>query len=852
MEKHAGTAAEKQAGIDEIASLSEEELLRAWRTSRSGLSHDEARRRHLIYGYNEPARKKESPLIFQALHEFKDPLSLMLIVIATFLLFTDNLPSAGLIYGMVVVGALLSFYQEHKAGKEAKKLTEMVSSTATVLRDGKEEEAKIRVLVPGDIVRLAAGDVIPADVRILEEKDLHVDQSTLTGEAYPVEKDAKPAKGKAKGIASLSNICFMGSNVVSGSAIALVMKTGSDTEFGALVLHVAGQQVETSFERGVKSYVGMMMKIIFAMVMLTFGLNAVMKGDLFESFMFAIAVAVGLAPEMLPMMVAVNLSNGAMAMSKKRVIVKRLSAIHNFGAMDVLCTDKTGTLTMGTVVLERHFDLSENDSSEVLKYAYLNSYFQTGLRNVMDDAIQKHSHISVAGWHKVDEMPFDFSRRMMSVVVDNGKSHMLIAKGAPEEIIQRCSHYEQGGKVYPGSRHHKKLLSLSDKYRREGFRVLALAYRRFPRKARAYGKQDETGLVLKGFMIFLDPPKASAKKAVATLEGMGISLKVLTGDNELVARKICGDVGIDVSGVAVGDEIEKLTDSELAKKVEEISVFARLAPLQKERIILALKKNGHTVGYMGDGINDAPSLKNSDVGVSVDNGADIAKETADIILLKKSLMVLADGVVEGRKTYSNITKYIKMGSSSNFGNMFSVVGASAFLNFLPMRPIQILFNNFLYDMSQVTIPTDNVDSEQLEKPLPWDVEYIKKVMFYLGPVSSLFDFITFGACILLGAPAALFQTVWFMESLATQTLVIHVVRTGKVPFLESRPSRLLLISSFAIVAIGWLVVFSPFGEYFGFVPPPAEYLAVIVGIVVAYLVAVQLVKMWFARKFGWK
>ena len=838
--------------ISQLAGMEESALLTHFRASKNGISNDEARRRHAIYGYNEPEKKKETPLLLQILHEFKDPLSLVLIAIAAVSFLTGSVPSALLILAMVVIGAALSFVQENKAGKEAKKLTEMVSSTATVLRDGKSEEMKMRFLVPGDIVLLSAGDIIPADVRILSEKDLHINQASLTGESFPVEKVAGAVRAKENDLNSFSNICFMGSNVVIGSAVCLVVKTGRGTEFGALAAHINSPAVETSFDKGVKDYVAMMMKLIFIMVLITFLINAVFKENLLESLLFALAVAVGLAPEMLPMMVALNLSNGAIAMSKKRVIVKKLSAIQNFGAMDVLCTDKTGTLTLGEVVLERYFDLSENDSEEVLRYAYLNSSFQTGLKNLMDEAIINRKRIDISHVKKVDEIPFDFSRKMMSVVVDEGDGHMLIAKGAPEEIISRCGGYDVKGKVLSNrGHHHKMLMEVSDKYRKDGFRVLALAYKKFPRRQKAYGKEDECDLVLKGYMIFLDPPKPSAKKAIFALGALGVRLKVLTGDNELVTRKICSEVGIDVSGVAIGERIARMDDDELSRLVERTSVFARLTPLQKERIITALKKNGHTVGYMGDGINDAPPLKQSDVGISVNNAADIAKETADIILLKKSLMVIVDGVVEGRKTHANILKYIKMGSSSNFGNMFSVVGASAFLPFLPMQPIQILLNNFLYDMSQVTIPSDNVDDELVAKPCPWDVEHIKKVMFYIGPVSSLFDFATFAACIVLGAGAPIFQTVWFLESLMTQTLVIHIVRTPKIPFLESRPSRMLLFSSFAIVVIGWAIVYSPFGQYFGFAAPPPIFVAVIFGIVITYFVLVQLVKVWFAKKFGW-
>ncbi|HII53327.1 magnesium-translocating P-type ATPase [Candidatus Micrarchaeota archaeon CG1_02_49_24] len=650
----------------------------------------------------------------------------------------------------------------------------------------------------------------------------------------------------------------MGSNVVSGTAVGLVVKTGTATQFGGLAAKVSGQAARTSFDIGVNKFVILMIWFMAVLVLTIFAINALLKGNPIEALLFSLAVAVGLTPEMLPMLITVNLSKSAHAMAKKNVIVKKLSAIQNFGAMDILCTDKTGTLTLGEVILEKHFDLDGRESEAVLMDAYLNSYFQTGLKNLLDKAILKHEHLSariVNSHRKIDEVPFDFSRKMMSVVVENNGRHLLISKGAPEEVIKRCTKYERDGAVEVlAEAHHKLFLGAADKHRNDGFRVLALAYREFAPGKKTYSRDDECELVLKGFMIFLDPPKPTVKRVIESLQKLGILFKVLTGDNELVTRNVCNEVGLDLSagGIATGDMLEGIGDKKLSELVEKTSVFARLTPLQKERIIHALRKNDHIVGYLGDGINDAPALRASDVGISVNNAADIAKETADLILLKKSLTALCDGVVEGRKTYANILKYVKMGASSNFGNMFSITGASLFLQFLPMLPIQILLNNFLYDMSQMGIPTDNVDSEYISKPTPWNIEYIKKVMIFFGPISSLFDFITYGVLLLFSASQPLFHTVWFLESLCTQTLVVHVIRTAKLPFLESRPSNYLIITSVAILVAGVsITLFQPLGSLFGFVAPPPEYFLIIAGIVGAYLILVQVMKSWFVKKYGW-
>jgi Mg2+-importing ATPase len=556
------------------------------------------------------------------------------------------------------------------------------------------------------------------------------------------------------------------------------------------------------------------------------------------------------------MLVAINLSKGAIAMSKKDVIVKRLNAIQNFGAMDVLCTDKTGTLTLDKIVVERHCDVVRKEDDDVLRMAYINSFYQTGLKNILDRAILTHEKILIKQYKKVDEVPFDFSRKVMSVVVEADGKHRIIVKGAPEEIYRRCTKFELDGEILDLDEAKLVLVELENEYNdlsSEGFRVLAIAYKDFDQPKNVYTKDDEQNLILKGYIAFLDPPKASVKKTIETLNDLGIEFKVLTGDNELVTKKICSDVGLNIRGFATGEQVEKADDATLGQLVKTTTVLARLSPLQKERVIHALHKNGHIVGYLGDGINDAPALKAADVGISVNNAVDIAKETADIILLKKSLLVLIDGVIEGRKTFGNIIKYIKMGSSSNFGNMFSMTGASLFLPFLPMLPIQILLNNFLYDLSQIAIPSDNIDEEYLLKSRPWNVNYIRKFMIVIGPVSSLFDFITFGVLwFIFHASAPLFQTGWFLESLCTQTLVIHIIRTGKVPFIESKPSQFMLFTSIYIVTIALVLPFLPLGKYFGFVEPPPSFFIALMLIVPTYLCLVQFVKSWFIKRYGYE
>jgi len=822
-------------------------------TREKGLSDEEAFTRLEEYGYNEPLRKRKRTLLAQILLKFLNPLVIVLIIIGVFSLSFGEKISAMLVFAMVLMSVLLSFVQEYRSGKEAEKLSEMVRATATVYRNGKAREIKIREIVPGDVVDLFAGDMIPADLRIISCKDLFINQASLTGESFPIEKTAVGVAAKNGASADLRNIAFMGSSVVSGTALGLVIRTGLYTQFGDLARRLATIRVETSFDKGIQKFTWLMIKAMLFMVMFIFVINALRRGNFIESLLFSLGVAVGLTPEMLPMIVAINLSRGAIAMSKKEVIVKRLNSIQNFGAMDVLCSDKTGTLTLDKIVLEKHCDVVRKESDDVLRYAYINSFYQTGLKNILDRAILKHERLLVKEFKKIDEIPFDFSRRIMSVVVDMEGTHRFISKGAPEEIFKRCTRYELDGEIL--EMEYFILADLKEEYDRlsaDGFRVLAIAYKNIDTPKDVYSKDDEKDLILKGYVAFLDPPKPSARRAILALKKRGVDFKVLTGDNELVTKKICSEVGLDIKGLATGEQLDKVGDKELQEMVKTITVFARLSPVQKERIVHALHENGHIVGYLGDGINDALALKASDVGISVNNAVDIAKESADIILLKKSLMVLEEGVTEGRKTFGNIVKYIKMGSSSNFGNMFSMTGGSMFLPFLPMLPIQILLNNFLYDVSQAAIPTDEVDREYLVRPRPWNVDYIRKFMIIIGPISSVFDFITYGVMLFMfHASAQLFHTGWFIESLCTQTLVIHVIRTGKIPFIESRPSRFLILTSILIVALGIIIPFSPLAKPFGFVPPPPAYFMALFLMVATYLLLVQVVKKWFIKKYGY-
>ncbi len=827
-----------------------------------GLSQADADQRVKQYGMNAIAREKQKSALMRLLGNVRNPLVLLLTALGVLSFLTGDLRATGVIFVMVVLGVVLRFIQEMRADNAAEKLEAMVSNTATVVRDGKDVEAPLRMLVPGDIIRLAAGAMVPADVRVLSCKDLYLNQSALTGESLPVERKAEASTIDAQNPLELPDICFMGSNVESGSATAVVVHTGDKTYFGSLAASIVGQRQLTSFDKGINKFTWLMIGFIAVMVPAVFLINGLFKHDWLEAFLFAMAVAVGLTPEMLPMIVTVNLSRGAMAMAGKKVIVKRLNAIQNFGAMDVLCTDKTGTLTQGRIVLEKHLDAHGDPSEKVLHYSYLNSFHQTGLKSLLDEAILGHEELAERlkakdKYRKIDEIPFDFVRRRMSVVVEDTTGlNTLICKGAVEEVLGLCTKVEVQGEVIEVLPEHDAMRrQIADDLNGQGFRVIAVAYKEMPGASDEpkYGVKEESDLILLGFLAFLDPPKDTAADALKRLKGLSVDVKILTGDNEIITAYICKAVGMPVEHLLLGTRIEAMGEAELAEAVGLTSVFARLAPAHKERVIRALQSKGHVVGFMGDGINDAPALKAADVGISVDTAVDIAKESSDIILLENSLIVLEQGVLEGRRVFGNIVKYIKMAASSNFGNMFSVVGASAFLPFLPMLPIQVLTNNLLYDFSQTTIPTDQVDAEWLTRPRKWEIDRILRFILFIGPISSVFDYLTFFMMLYVfkaWQDPALFHTGWFVESLFTQTLIIHVIRTNKIPFLQSRASWPLMLTSVLIVTVGALLTVSPLADVLGLVPLPALYWLLLAGILACYLVLTQWVKTWFYRRFG--
>ena len=848
----------------ESAQLTSSALLEQLKTSPTGLTAAEAETRLETYGPNDVAREHRLSFFGRLWDNVKNPLVILLVVLGLVSYLTGDVDATVVIATMVLLGIVLRFVQESRADHAAEQLKAMVSTTATVLRDGQKVEIPLRQIVPGDVLTLSAGDMVPADVRLLAARDLFLNQAALTGESLPVEKGAACSAAAATSTQNpleLPCLCFLGSNVESGAGTAVVVTTGRSTYFGSLASSITGARQLTSFDKGVNQFTWLMISFMLVMVPLVFLFNGLSKGSWLEAFLFALAVAVGLTPEMLPMIVTVNLSKGALAMSKKKVIVKRLNAIQNFGAMDVLCTDKTGTITQGKIVLEKHIDVSGHENDEILYLGYLNSCFQTGLKNLMDVAVLEHVHLQRRAlvddrYRKVDEIPFDFRRRRMSVVVEDDEGQrLLITKGAVEEIFNICTQVEVKGQVLPRlPEYDAKRKLLVDGLNAQGFRVIALAYRQLPACGDCtYSVADESEMVLKGFLAFLDPPKDSAAEAIRKLNKYHVGVKILTGDNDLVTTTICSQVGLPVDRVLLGPAIDELDDAQLSAAAEETTVFAKLSPAHKERLIHALQRKGHVVGFMGDGINDAPALKAADVGISVDSAVDIAKESSDIILLENSLLVLEEGVIEGRKVFGNIIKYIKMAASSNFGNMFSVLGASLFLPFVPMLPIQVLTNNLLYDFSQTAIPTDEVDAEWLKEPRKWAIGELRRFILFIGPVSSIFDYLTFFIMLYVfnsfGNPA-LFHTGWFVESLFTQTLIIHVIRTNKIPFIQSRASRPLLFTSLLIVAIGALLPISPLAGLLGFVPLPPLYWLFLAGMLLAYVALTQTVKVWFIRRFG--
>lgn len=820
--------------------------------SADGLTSEEAEARLTQYGLNEIARERPISPFRRLWGHLKNPLVILLSILALVSWLTGDPRAATVILVMVILGIVLRYFQEMRADKAAQKLKAMVSTHATVVRDGTQTELPLKLLVPGDIVVLSAGDMVPADIVILTCKDLYINQASLTGESMPVEKTGPGQPMTGERSLEQSNACFLGTNVVSGTATALVVNTGHRTYFGGLAFSIVGQRTLTSFDKGINRFTWLMIRFILVMVPAVLIINGFSRHDWLEAFLFALAIAVGLTPEMLPMIVSVNLAKGAIAMSRKKVIVKRLNAIQNFGAMDVLCTDKTGTITRGKIVLEQYLDVKGRESQKVLDYGYLNSYYHTGLKNLLDDAVLDHEELTQAmkikeSYGKIDEIPFDFERKRMSVVVrETTGRHVLICKGAVEGMLAIATHSDVDGDISPLSEDDKReCLDLVHELNDKGFRVVALAYRKIETAKTTYLAGDENGLVLLGFLSFFDPPKESAQEALARLQKLKIDVKILTGDNESITSYVCRQVGMTTGKVLLGPDIERLSDGELAAVVSQYNIFARLAPGHKKRIIQALQAGGHVTGFLGDGINDAPALKAADIGISVDGAVDVAKESSDIILLENSLLVLEQGVAEGRSVFGNIIKYIKMAASSNFGNMFSVVGASAFLPFLPMLPIQVLTNNLLYDFSQTTIPTDKVDHDWLVKPRKWTILELQRFILFIGPISSIFDYVTF--FILLGVfhagnNEALFHTGWFIESLFTQTLIIHVIRTNKIPFVESRASWQLMTSSLVIVLIGaWLTV-SPLAPALGFVPLPLLFWPILAGILICYILLTQLVK----------
>jgi Mg2+-importing ATPase len=851
--------------LGEIARLSPDEALQRLSGTAGGLTPDQVQQRLRDVGPNQVTQQARHTILGELVGRSVNPLNVLLLSLATTSYFLGDQRAAIVIAVMVVLSISLGFIQEHRSNNAADKLQRMVSITATVRRQAgaaphDPADVPIEQLVPGDIVLLSAGDMIPADLRLISAKDLFINQSTLTGEAMPLEKVAAADAGVAETPFDLPNICFMGSAVVSGIGCGVVVLTGPHTAFGQVASAIAGQRVLTSFDKGITRFTWLMLGFILVMAPLVFVINGLTKGNWLEALLFAVAVAVGLTPEMLPMIVTVNLAKGAMAMSRRKVIVKRLNAIQNFGAMNVLCTDKTGTLTQDLIILKRHLDIGGRDSDRVLEYAYLNSFYQSGLKNLLDVAVLKHIELEAglkvrARFQKVDEMPFDFERRRMSVVLgrDDG-IHILVCKGAVEEVFAVCKHYDIDGKIGPlDESHFASAMETTAKLNADGFRVVAVAYKKMPPTQATYSVADEADLILLGYIAFLDPPKETAAAAIATLQASGVQVKVLTGDNDIVTRKICREVGLQVDRIVLGSEMAKLSPDQLATLAETVAVFAKVSPAQKAAIIDALHRKGHVVGFLGDGINDGPALKAADVGISVDSAVDIAKESADIILLEKSLAVLGEGVIEGRKVFGNITKYIKMGASSNFGNMFSVLGASIILPFLPMTAIQVLTNNLLYDFSQTTIPTDNVDAEYLAVPRRWDIGNITKFVLFIGPISSIFDYVTYFTMLYVFNAwnnPALFQTGWFVESLLTQTLIIHIIRTAKIPFLESRASNALIATTILIAAIGMALPFTPLSGFLGFVPLPPAYWIALGLIIPSYVVLTHLMKTWFIRRYG--
>ncbi len=827
-------------------------LLEQMAASRDGLSSAEAALRLAQFGPNLIHGERKQALLLQFLVKFKNPLVIILLTASAFSAFTGDATSFFIIGTIVIISVTLDFFQEYHAGQAAERLRQSVAVRGQVLRDGKPLEIPLADMVPGDVALLTAGDLIPCDGRVLEAKDFFVNQALLTGEPYPVEKAHGELTEETESL-SAGNTVLLGTSVISGMARVLMCRTGQDTTLGEISDTLLTKAPSTAFEQGTHQFGVLIMRMTVLLVLFVLLVNAFFHRPWLESFLFAVALAVGLTPELLPMVVSVTLSRGALRMAASKVIVKRLASIQNLGSMDVFCTDKTGTLTEARIHLERHRDPQGRESQRVLELAYFNSFFETGLKSPLDDAILEHKEIDVSGWRKIDEVPFDFERRRVSVLLDNGTTRLLVVKGAPEDILRLSVSYGLDGETGLRPLDEAALQSINGQFEglsKEGFRVLGIALRQVGTDHPHAVVGDEKELVFAGFTAFLDPPKESAKAALAGLAADRVAVKVITGDNELVTQHICSQLGLPVTGVLTGAEIQRLDDQALMARAEQVNLFCRVAPAQKNRIILALKRRGHVVGYLGDGINDAPSLHSADVSISVDSAVDVAKAAADMILLEHDLGVLHTGVLEGRRTFGNIMKYIMMGTSSNFGNMFSMAGASLFLPFLPMLPVQILLNNLLYDVSELPIPLDRVDNDDLSHPRHWDMNFIRNFMLTIGPVSSVFDFLTFYIMLaVFHAGETLFHTGWFIESMATQVLVIFIIRTRRNPF-RSRPNPWLIACSLTVVAVAALLPFTPVGVYLGFAPPPAFFFLILAAILFFYLLAVEGMKQWFFRRFA--
>jgi Mg2+-importing ATPase len=811
-----------------------------------GLTSREANERLDKFGPNDPAPVRRGALIQELLSLFLNPLVVLLLIAGVVSGLLGQKADAGIIIALVLLGVSINFAQTYRSQKAIERLREHVSLSATVLRDGTWQEIKRHEVVPDDLIRLSAGDLIPADARLLEARDLYVQQAALTGESMPTEKHARPAEKDTAGTPEAPDLVFLGTSVVSGTAMARVLRTGPQTAFGAIAKRLVVRPEETEFERSLRRFGMLIMRVVFVLVLFILVVRLALHKDAFESFIFAIALAVGLTPEFLPMITSVTLATGAVRMAREQVVVKHLPAIQNFGSIDVFCSDKTGTLTKGEMTLSRCLDAVGAPSTRVLDLAYLNSKFETGIRSPLDTAILGQARQEADGYAKCDEIPFDFNRRRLSIVVQRegpqGIERLLITKGAPEGVLTICESFDADGRTQlPNADSLERTNQVYKQLCSQGFRVLAVAYKPVELHD-GFTAEDEHSLTLAGFLAFADPPLEDAAASVAAMKRDGVQVKILTGDNELVAQYICAQVGLESSAVALGSELDQMSDTALAHVAEEATIFARVSPMQKLRIILALKHRGHVVGYMGDGINDAPSLHAADVGISVATAVDVARDAADIILLKSGLGILHRGIIEGRKASANVLKYLLMGTSSNFGNMFSMAGASVFLPFLPMLSTQILLNNFMYDTAQITIPSDNVDDSYIRTPQRWDIRLIRNFMIFIGPISSIYDFLTFYVMLhFFHASEPLFHTGWFVESLATQTLVLFVIRTMGNP-LRSRPSLPLTVTTVAIVALGSLLPYSPLARLLGFVPLPAPYWAFLLFSVITYLFLVEIAK----------